>query len=163
MTDLIILKSLSRAIIQYFRSLSSEEFWHMVEVQEYHGFGKSRLPEQFLQELLDPYNLVPKDVQIELVKVATDLTHEVHYHQRTFAFCTILGSSEHVDPPRAARAFLNDKWSDVTIGQEIEIPAGVLHGFTVDTQHNGILYFLSVQAPPIVRGDGDDYHHPNKT
>lgn len=123
---------------------------------EYHGFRKSRLPTSLLTSVLNPRNFTETAVQIEVVHVETDLTHEVHFHKEASAYITILGEEFGFPNPREARAFLSKDWFVVAPCQELIIPAGTLHGFTVSP--GGQLYFLSVQSPPIVRDDGhDDY------
>ena len=78
------------------------------------------------------------------------------------AYCTILGSEDNVAEPKGAHAFLKDRWSPVKAGDVVDVPPNTLHGFTVEP--NGILYFLSLQSPPIERGDGhDDYIRAENT
>lgn len=126
---------------------------------DYHGFLKSRLPEEFLASVLDPFNLTADDVQIEVVEVTKDLSHEVHYHEAAYAYCVGMGEKYHVAPPQKAKAFLNDHWFSFNDGDSVEIPQRVKHGFTIE--EGGILNFLSVQAPPIVGHGHDDYVRVN--
>lgn len=127
----------------------------MFELVDYHGFGKARFPEALLTEVLTPHKLTAEEVQIEVVKVEKDLTSEVHYHEETTAYCVVLGRNEHFPSPYRAKAFLGI-WITLVEGDVLSIPIGEPHGFTVG--EDGHLYFLSVQSPPILRGDGhEDY------
>jgi mannose-6-phosphate isomerase-like protein (cupin superfamily) len=151
-----LLQVLAHSIVRAFRHLTKAEFDELLSWQDYHGFGKSRLTEAFQSHILKQYGLASNEVQVEIVRVATDLTREVHYHQKAFAYIVGLGKSEHLVDSRGARAFLSTEWVPFTQGQEVAIPAGTHHGFTVED--GGELYFLSVQAPPIVSGQEDDYN-----
>ncbi len=111
---------------------------------------------QFLEPILKRYAVTIKEVQIEIVSVTKDLSDEIHYHKEAFASVVIMGKDDHVRDPIDAAAYYNDFWFPIRAGDCIYIPARVPHGFTI--QENGILYFLSVQAPPIVDEQGrDDY------
>ncbi|MDB5254476.1 MAG: hypothetical protein JWL80_542 [Parcubacteria group bacterium] len=153
------LKEIAESVLQKLQVLSKEEMESIVNMADYHGFLKSRLPQEFLDSVLIPFNLTSHDVQIEVVEVATDLTHEVHYHEHSFAYCVCMGEKYHVAPPTNALAYLIDHWAPVTDGEVVEIPPGTPHGFTI--KEGGTLTFLSVQAPPIVHADHDDYHRIN--
>lgn len=154
--DLKTLQQIAESILDTLRNATPEEAAKLLEMVDYHGFLKSRLPAEFLENILAPYNLTPEEVQIEIVKVDKDLTSEVHYHEGSFAYCVCLGEAYHTEAPRSASAFLNDRWSPVKEGDVVAIPAGTPHGFTVE--EGGVLFFLSVQAPPIVNHGKDDYH-----
>ena len=154
------LKEIAENVLKNLKGLSAEEMKTIVNMADYHGFLKSRLPEEFLSSILSRFNLTSKDVQIEVVEVATDLTHEVHYHEQSFAYCVCMGEEYHVKAPQNAKAYLVDHWSPVEDKDIVEIPAGTPHGFTIE--EGGTLTFLSVQAPPIVHDDHDDYIKINK-
>lgn len=149
------LKEIADKVLENLRQLPADEMKAIVNMGDYHGFLKSRLPEEFLSSILSPFNLTSKDVQIEVVEVATDLTHEVHYHEHSFAYCVCMGEEYHVKAPEKAKAYLVDHWAPVQDKDIVEIPAGTPHGFTIE--EGGTLTFLSVQAPPIVHDNHDDY------
>lgn len=155
-TKLLTLQHIAESIIGKLKTVSPEESAKLLTMSDYHGFLKSRLPEDFLNDILMPFHLTPEEVQIEIVKVDRDLSKEVHYHEGSFAHCVCLGESDRVENPRNAKAFLEDKWFPVKAGDVVPIPAGTRHGFTVED--GGVLIFLSVQAPPIERDGNDDYH-----
>lgn len=154
-TNIQTLKTIAGSVLEKIKNLSKEEARAILNMADYHGFLKSRLPDNFLMSVLTPFSLNPHDVQIEIVEVATDLTHEIHYHKNSFAYVVCLGEVYHVTPPKNAKAFLNDKWFPVKDEDIVEIPAGTKHGFTIED--GGTLTFLSVQAPPIVGEGKDDY------
>lgn len=124
---------------------------------DYHGFAKQPMPEEFLKQFPSAEGVDLRDLQVDLVRVSTDLTSEVHFHAKASAYVVCLGSGQRLTSPCKAKVFLEDRWREFAEGETIEIPAGTLHGFTVDP--GGIFYFLSVQSPPIGRhGEEDDYH-----
>ena len=150
------LRKISEDLVTMIRGISQAEFRAMLEMKDYHGFMKSRFPHSILKKILEPYSLNPEEIQIELVEVHTDLSHENHIHKEAHAVTTILGELEHVDNPQHASAFKMDSWFPVSTGDQLDFPPHTPHTFTV--KPGGILYFLSVQAPPIERDDGhDDY------
>ncbi len=107
-------------------------------------------------QILRPHGLTEEDVQIEIVRVDTDLSKEIHYHNESYAYVVCLGGEYKTENPRGAQAFLIDSWFPVEVGNVIKIPPKTHHGFTVDA--GGLLIFLSVQAPPIEQNGVDDYH-----
>jgi hypothetical protein len=150
------LKKISDEIVAVFRKLPPEAVSDMISMIDYHGFWKTRLPHTFLCSILAPHGLSPDDVQIEIVKVDTDLTREVHFHAHAHAMIYALGKSEGLENAKRAMAYRHNIWRGIESGEEVDIPPGTPHGFSVEP--DGELWFLSVQAPPIV-GDGhDDYH-----
>lgn len=155
-TDLGTLQRVAESILTKLKTASSEESARLLQMNDYHGFLKSRLPKDFLRDVLTPFNLTPAQVQIEIVKVDRDLSNEIHYHEGSVAYCVCLGEEYRIENPRGAKAFLKDAWFPVHAGDVVAIPAGTPHGFTVD--EGGVLIFLSVQAPPIERDGNDDYH-----
>ncbi len=161
--DLSLLQQITQDIYRRLLDLSRQDGRQLVEMlsmQEYHGFGKARLPESFVAEVLHPYGVRTVDVQAEVIRVSTDLSKEIHFHKESTACVIILGREVYLDDPKSALAYVRDHWAEVCAQEEILIPRGTAHGFTVDVEQGGILYFLSVQAPPIVRDDGhDDYYH----
>ena len=125
-------------------------------LSDYHGFAKRRLPEHVLKPMLAPYGLTPRDIQVELVGVFDDLSREAHTHARAHALACVLGRREGLLEPVAGYAFVSDRWLEAISGMTIDIPPGTVHTFAV--KPGGVLYFLSVQAPPIEDGaGGDDY------
>lgn len=151
------LKKISDEIVAVFRRLPPEAVSNMIEMIDYHGFWKTRLPDTFLHSILAPHGLSSDEVQIEIVKVDTDLTREVHFHAHAHAMIYALGRSEGLANASRAVAYRHNTWQGIQSGEEVDIPPGTPHGFSVEPE--GELWFLSVQAPPIVGEGSDDYHH----
>lgn len=159
--SLTLLEELGRNTLQHFRCLTREQFERMLRFETYHGFQKSRLPDEYLTKLLVAYNISPHNLQIEIVEV-TSGRREIHYHETTHAVCLIMGSQEHVADPVAAQAYLGDGWFGVSAGSVLWIPRLLHHGFVVDSAKRGTLWFLSLQTPPLNDGrDHDDFHYPD--
>ncbi len=140
------------------RFSNQEKLLNGLVMKDYHGFSKARWPEELLNDALRwTGGLTPDDVQVEIVRVQTDLTHEVHHHKTAHAFVIILGAWSNLPNPIHAEGFIGGQWQSVGAGQEIDIPPGTAHGFRVNG--DGDLWFLSVQSPQIERSDGhDDYY-----
>lgn len=154
---LVQLRRIAEAVMDRLRAFPPGEVQRILVMIDYHGFAKSRFPEPFLHDVVTPLGLDPKDIQLEVVHVGCDLTHEVHEHREAMALAVCLGNAEGFPPPTDALAFVTDHWFAVSAGETVEIPAGTPHGFTVNK--GGTVHFLSVQSPPIVREDGhDDYY-----
>lgn len=130
-------------------------------LQNYHGFIKTRLPQIGEWAAAQRWGNIDleRSVQAELVSVHGDLTDQVHTHEHARAYCLVVGAAEGFEDPCGAYAFLRDHWKPVSRMDEVRIPPGTPHGFTV--KPGGVLYFISVQSPPIV-GDGHDDYHPVK-
>lgn len=150
------LKKISDEIIATFRKLPPEAVSDMISMIDYHGFWKTRLPDTFVRSILAPHGLTSDDVQIEIVKVDTDLTAEVHFHAHAHAMIYALGQGEGLRNASGAVAYRHNTWQGIQSGEEVDIPPGTPHGFSVEP--DGELWFLSVQAPPIVGEGNDDYH-----
>lgn len=150
------LKQIIDAVRARLRAAPRDEVHNLLQMNDYHGFSKARFPESFVKEIVMSLGFHPQDIQMEIVHVGHDLTHEIHLHRDATAVAYCLGPAEGFSTPNLAQAFISDHWFDVHEGDVLEIPAGTPHGFTVG--ETGSLYFLSVQSPPIVRADGhDDY------
>lgn len=151
------MQDIGRSAQSQLRSLDSDALVReLLNMRDYHGFSKSRLPPEFLSSILEPFGVTASDVQLEVVMVDRDMSHEVHVHNEANAFVIILGSEEHLPDPSHGECYLNEGWSPVTVSQEINIPAGTKHGFRSE---GGVIWFLSTQGPPIERSGGhDDYH-----
>ncbi len=107
-------------------------------------------------KLLKPFGYEPNQLQIEIVQVNQDLSDQVHYHQFSHAFIYVLSNENNFPDPINALAYTNDQWESISKHYHSLISPNTPHGFTV--KQNGLLYFLSVQTPPIVHDGFDDYH-----
>jgi len=153
------LRAISADLIASIQGLSKGRFDELFSMKDYHGFIKSRFPDEMLRATLKPYGYTPETIQIGLVQVDTDLSNEIHFHKKAHAYTVVLGEGEHVEGPRDGLIYKDGVWSDAVPHQEIDIPPGTPHTFSV--KPGGTLTFLSVQTPPIEDTAGhDDYYHP---
>lgn len=148
------LKVITKNIIESLKGIPASKHAEFFSFQDYHGFSKSRLPDSLLEKVLASSGLAKEQVQIEIVGVSSDLSDEVHLHEESDAFVVVLGPNTNFPEPSKASSFLNNVWVPISEDQEIKIPKGTPHGFTVSD--GGSLYFLSVQSPPIVDEHGED-------
>jgi mannose-6-phosphate isomerase-like protein (cupin superfamily) len=152
------LRGISTDILDKLKKTPAEEHSRLLSFQDYHGFSKTRLPDDVLEEVLSGAGLTNEQLQVEIVGVNSDLTHEVHLHKESDAYVIVLGRGTNFEGPKNAKQFQGGKWIEVSENQEIQIPKGTPHGFTVED--GGVLYFLSLQLPPIVDEQGDDDYVP---
>ncbi len=156
-TKIAVLKQLALEILMQLRLIQGKALIENLEMLDYHGFSKGRMPEEFMKKVLWSYKLAPTEIQAEIIHVTKDLRHEVHFHAAAHAYVVGLGAKEHLPEPRLASAYQVNRWISFAAGQKLEIPPGMKHGFTVE--EGGELWCLSVQAPPIVNGHGRDGYH----
>lgn len=123
---------------------------------KYHDFGKAALTPIWLEHLLDRHHQSRNDIQIDVISVHGDLSNQIHYHSEAFAYLVILGTGEGAPDPIQAQVFIQNEWHPIAPGKVIVLPPGTRHGFRTLPAHE--FWFLSLQAPPIVRPSGDDYH-----
>lgn len=120
-----------------------------LQYESFYGFEKAPLSS------VPGFSLGSNGVQIEIVRVNTDLSHEVHRHNQSNAVVMILGEHDHFPCPQRGFLLSRGRWRQADSRTILRIPAGTQHGFTVEK--GGELYFLSVQSPPIVSGGHVDY------
>ena len=124
---------------------------------EYHGHGKYRFSKKFLSGIRALRGQDLSKVQAELVCVKRDLSHEIHHHKKSEAYVIGLGQEEHLPNAKGAQVYSGSEWSSFETGDRESFPTGLAHGFRV--LNGGILYFLSLQSPPISGEGYDDYHY----
>ena len=152
------LQGIGYDILAVLQDLPRGTIHQKIVLQNYHGFGKAPLPEEFFLDAISLRGFASSEVQIEIVCVKTDLQRELHLHKESTAWISCLGCAEDFPDPVSAQGFLGERWFGLAASAEIIIPPSTIHGFTVAP--NGMLFFLSVQSPPIVGQDGrDDYVH----
>jgi len=129
-----------------------------LKMVEYHGFQKCSFKDiPAIYSLLRDTGYDTRSLQIEVIKVERDQSNEIHFHKHSDAFVVVLDHGLGFRDPCNARAYINGAWKEVLPQDAIPIPRGTRHGFTVD--NGGVLWFLSVQSPPITdfMGTRDDY------
>ena len=151
------LHDVSKELIAWLRERSDEEVRTLLaNMKEYHGFPKTRLPEDVISSLLKAHRLLPKKMQIELVRVPTDLSHKAHKHMRARAFISILGRKEHLSELKSEEGFAYiGLWLKVKSGDMFDVLPGTVHTFAAKLGMG--FEFLSVQTPPIENGVNDDF------
>jgi mannose-6-phosphate isomerase-like protein (cupin superfamily) len=149
------LSALSQELFSKLANRSQDVTASTPDFVDYHGFQKCTLRSSDIHELAARYGFQPDDVQIELVRLERPLSREAHYHEDTHAHVVILGEPT-FRKPEHAWVYVGTEWSPAFGGMSIDIPPGVVHGFSVESDA-GALDFLSVQSPPLVRGDHDDF------
>lgn len=145
------LTQMAETILRAFRAGSVAPQFHFMS---YHGFGKATLDPEWVSSIL-PAELSIEDVQIDVISVKGDLSHQVHYHEHALAHLVILGPAEGAPAPKSAEAFLGSNWKQITSGSILLVRPGTAHGFRAAVDDE--FWFLSLQCPPILRQGGDDY------
>ncbi|MSR85496.1 hypothetical protein EXS71_03640 [Candidatus Uhrbacteria bacterium] len=150
------LQEIAHAIVETFNAQSRANFNEVIHFEDYHGFQIFSLPNKLIDSVLSNFDYQPDNLEIEVVKVVSNLRDQIHYHEGSSAFIHILGASHGFENPKNAFAYQDGLWIAVHDGEERLIPPKTVHGFTVE--EDGVLFFLSVQYPPIVTEVKDDYH-----
>lgn len=147
------LEQLAQVTLRQLRA--NPHFTHDLVYRDYHGFAKATLPDGLMRLTTSLYGVDPSCVQAEIVLAVKDLSDEIHMHEESTTYCRILGQGESFPKPKSAKIFRTDSWTPLSEGQTYIIPPKTPHGFSVSP--GGVLYFFSLQTPPI-QGDGkDDY------
>ena len=154
------LAGIAREIVLLFRA--SPDFSNRIIVRNYHGLLKGKIPDDSLRAACAKFSADPGAITAEVVSVASDLSKEVHMHKLSHSHCIVLGPREHMEAPRNAMAFRHNKWVNLSVGEELDIPPRSVHGFTA--HQGGVAHFVLVQSPPAETDDGlsDDYVRAEK-
>lgn len=145
--------------------LNKLEIWHQdlnckikdFDYTEYHNFWKCRFHKDRYQDILNLYNRTDNDVLVEIVRVKGDHTKDLHYHKISHAFCIILGKEVGLKSPDGF-VQIEDTIIKAKENDDYYFPTNCKHTF--HGGHND-LYFLSVQSPPLLSKDNDDFYIVN--
>jgi hypothetical protein len=153
------------AVLGYIRKMSFKEFHESLDLKEYHGFGKADFNGDWVEEILARHGLGREEIQVDIIYLWTDLTDQIHQHHKSRAEIYVLGEREHLPNPMTAEAYLKGRWHRVFAGNTLGVSPSEPHGFRIPgvvrkelSAANDKLYFLSLQNPPIVTAEYDDYH-----
>ena len=149
------LNALGQELSRQLSTESSDSTASAPEFVDYHGFRKSTLASPEIHAVAARHGFGPSDVQIELVRLERSMPREAHYHEITHAHVVILDGPSFRNPDRAW-IYVGSGWSPAAGGTSLDIPPHVVHGFYLESE-TGALDFLSIQSPPLVRGDHDDF------
>ena len=129
---------------------------------EYHNFWKCRLPYHWYSDLLEMLDLDKDDLLVEVARIKGNHAKDLHYHKISHAICIVLGENS---------GFTKTPWdSAVQIDGEVMIahedmecyfPTGCKHTFYGSASDNsdlGDLYFISIQSPPLLTEENDDFY-----
>jgi mannose-6-phosphate isomerase-like protein (cupin superfamily) len=120
---------------------------------DYHNFYKAYVPEWLYKNILEFYEFNTEDVLVEIARVHGDHAKDLHYHKIAHAFCIILGESVGVSSTGSVQ--IGDSITKTQAGEDFYFPTGCHHTFYGEEKD---LYFLSVQSPPLLTKDNDDFY-----
>ena len=123
---------------------------------EYHNFAKVRIPFNWYEDLLDLLDTNESEVLVEVARVKGLHFDDLHYHKISHAICVILGEETGFNSPDGGLVQIGSKSYVAREGMECYFPTGCHHTF-----HGGMsrdLYFISVQSPPLLTEDNDDFY-----
>jgi hypothetical protein len=149
------LRALSHEVCNTLFAAAATQCLSTPEFVDYHGFQKSTLRSPQILALVEQCGFRPEEVQIELVRLNRPLPQEAHYHEATHAHVMVLGAPIFRNPEQAS-VYVGSQWSPAHDGMSLDIPPRIVHGFSVRSEA-GVLDFLSVQSPPLLQGDHDDF------
>lgn len=155
--DMSVLRTAAEEIRDVLRTRNAVEIRAYVSLmRDYHGFDKVGLSDSLIN-VPSLRDVPPDKVQVELVRVNRDLSDKIHHHDNSDAYVIGLGPQEHLVEARYGIVYKVNYWTPFRTGDRVAIPKGMSHGFSL-RNHVGILYFLSIQSPPISGEDHDDFH-----
>lgn len=133
---------------------------------EYHNFWKARLPVHWYEGILLDLGLDTKDVLVEIAKVKGDHAKDLHYHKISHAICIVLGPQTGFPEVSMGRVVRNADTYIAEENLECYFPTECRHTFHggVSTEDNddGSLYFISIQSPPLLSKENDDFYFVNE-
>jgi mannose-6-phosphate isomerase-like protein (cupin superfamily) len=123
----------------------------------YHNFWKALVPQWLYKDILDVYEITTEDVLVEIARVKGDHAKDLHYHKISHAFCIILGENVGVENSEGS-VQIDNIISETQPGEDFYFPTGCHHTFYGGEKD---LYFLSIQNPPLLTKDNDDFYKVN--
>ena len=130
--------------------------------EDYHNFSKVRLPLSWYDDLLINKEWTTDDVLVEIARVEKDNADKLHYHKLSHALCIILGPKTGFPKCSRGTVQLHNQRYQALINKEFYFPQNCPHTFHggIETKDNpkGYLYFLSIQSPPLLTKNNDDFY-----
>lgn len=142
--------------------ISVKERLESIGYEEYHNFWKCRLPVEWYEDLLVALDLTSDDLLVEVARVKGNHAKDLHYHDISHAICVVLGPQCGFSKVPTDAAVQNG--TDIKIAfedMECYFPQGRNHTFygsTYDKSDEGDLYFISIQSPPLLTSNNDDFY-----
>lgn len=167
------LEAIGNQFVDLLRKKPAAELFDWASRKNYHGFEKTTVRPEILQQFLEQYNLEPGGLQIELGGIKGEYLGSVHAHSIAHALAVILGKNEGFHDPVNAYALVEenwspisevesfglevgkDKWFSLAAGDRVYNPTNFAHSFTVKGE--GQFYFVVIQSPAIDQPHHDDW------
>lgn len=167
------LEEIGNQFVDLLRKKPAAELFNWASKKNYHGFEKTTVRKEILQQFLEQYNLEPGGLQIDLAGIKGDYPGSVHAHPTAHALTVILGKAEGFPEPVNAYALVEenwsptsepesfglavgkDKWFPLAAGDRVYNPTNVAHSFTVKGE--GQFYFVAISSPVIDQPHHDDW------
>ena len=123
---------------------------------EYHNFAKVRIPFWWYQDIMQALDLDTSEVLVEVARVKGSHTEDLHYHKMSHAICVILGDETGFKNGGVGLIQLGNQTYNAIEGKECYFPVGIPHTFHGGSSSD--LYFISVQSPPLLTKENDDFY-----
>lgn len=167
------LEMIGNQFVDLLRRKPAADIFNWASKKSYHGFEKTTVHQEILQQFLKPYKLNSEGLQLELIGIRSDYPGSVHAHQIAHALCVMFGKTEGFPDPVNAYALVEenwsptsepesmglavgkDKWFPLAAGNRVYNPTNVAHGFVVKGE--GQCYFVAIQSPAIDQPHHDDW------
>jgi hypothetical protein len=167
------LEEIGNQFVELLRKKPAAELFNWASKKNYHGFEKTTVRQEILQQFLQQYNLEPGGLQIELGGIKDNYLGSVHAHSTAHALAVMLGKTEGFSSPVNAYALVEENWSPISepesfglsvgkdkwfplaAGDRVYNPTNFAHSFTVKGE--GQLYFVVIQSPAIDQPHHDDW------
>ena len=130
--------------------------------EEYHNFWKCRLPLNWYDEVLVALGLEPSELLVEVARIKGNHAKDLHYHKISHAICIVLGNKTGFGKtPWDSAVQIDNEVMVVHEDMECYFPTGCKHTFygsASDESDEGDLYFISIQSPPLLTEENDDFY-----
>ena len=134
----------------------------VVGYTEYHNFWKVRLPYHWYSDVMKTLDLTMDDLLVEVARIKGNHAKDLHYHKISHAICIVLGEKTGFNPtPYDSAVQINKEIEFAYEDLECYFPTGCYHTFygsIHDQGDDGDLYFISIQSPPLLTEENDDFY-----
>lgn len=141
---------------------SVQRMINKVGYTEYHNFWKCRLPLSWYKGILDTLYIDPEDLLVEVAKVKGNHAKDLHYHKISHAICIVLGPETGFPPCYYGSVVIDRQISPSDENLECYFPTMCEHtfhgGISTEDNEDGSLYFISIQSPPLLTKENDDFY-----
>lgn len=131
--------------------------------EEYHNFWKVRIPFGWYKDCLEALDYGEEDMLVEVARIRGNHAKDLHYHKISHALCIILGPQSGFPEVAGGAVIIDNRNITAYEGLECYFPTGCKHTFHGGDDTDGLdnsndMYFISIQSPPLLTKENDDFY-----